>query len=992
MWSVILSTDDGLHKPRVATWRAALPWVNQLARGRDHDAAASAARKLVSRYTGLELACLLAAQLPGDIVFVFPAPAQWLNGSQQWTKVADLACQFEAELAGYAVVAVYTHVSAPEGNGPELAAWQEAQQRGLLDVGVTGAGPPAARAARQLPPGRQWSPHRRRLELQAREATVLVQVRQSLEEAIECGRLAGDDQATLDKAGSWFEAIRPTPWAEVPEGLLHSSYDYGDERVGDCCFPEPCPPIVTTRLPRAPAQAPYDGPPPPDMATLMGLSGPEEVREWARPAVDYLRDIEARGTGAVRHGSEPAIIAKEDHDAAAVGRVWQQFDASKPPVLLDLRPRRIPTHLNVDYIARRMRGDPDQEIAGFLEHGAQLKTPELEDAGHTAVYPPLLSMAVPGSLTSFQDGVRDAEARGWCVIGDQPMTVPFRAASHGATDKADGTRRVCKDEGCPRKRTLDSRGEEVLSLNEASGGKVSQKVVHARKVARRVEAVAAENAGRPPPPPARKRVVKFPPEKKALVKHVTQALAVMAHVATLLETTPVLAGDDFKAFFNQIPLDPREYAKCGKVLVLDGQVKFVTELSLAFGQTPASGIAQRVSDCILRWHAEDFAKAVRPLVATLRVRYPRFDAWLRQRAELGLGQDLMLWEGVYTDDSSFVVPAPCFVGPAVYSWVKVLVRSGFLDAPPAKKHLGCHMQWNGALLNSLLVAVWLPGGKVLRTLLQLREALEGRMTNAEWRSLRGMLNHASFLLLAERRESYDIGAVDGCRNVSWAEEPNAVRRFSAAAKECLRSWQDKLASTTGVPALVATPAFGRSAPDRVSVAFTIAADAFRGGGKAGLGTFSGGLCVHHEVQPPYHELPTAVHELIASVMAIVAYAPAIASLGRGDTHMVHLRSDAMATPRVLTSDAAKSPMMVAVHKRALRESVYTDAAVGVLVSHLYGLGNEFSDHVSRLALLGYDERLRRLAGQAGVKLKFLPAPAAFIAELYAAAWAARDGY
>ena len=75
--------------------------------------------------------------------------------------------------------------------------------------------------------------------------------------------------------------------------------------------------------------------------------------------------------------------------------------------------------------------------------------------------------------------------------------------------------------------------------------------------------------------------------------------------------------------------------------------------------------------------------------------------------------------------------------------------------------------------------------------------------------------------------------------------------------------------------------------------------------------------------------------------------------------VVHVRVDALATPFILTEDAASSELMVRLHTATLRNSLFQQLADVLAVSHVYGVGNELADAASR----GDMHRLRRLSSQ-----------------------------
>ena len=114
-------------------------------------------------------------------------------------------------------------------------------------------------------------------------------------------------------------------------------------------------------------------------------------------------------------------------------------------------------------------------------------------------------------------------------------------------------------------------------------------------------------------------------------------------------------------------------------------------------------------------------------------------------------------------------------------------------------------------------------------------------------------------------------------------------------------------------------------------------------------------------------IPIPALEFIAAITALFTFATTLPKLSI-DTHLIHLRVDALATPFVLTDDAASSPLLVALHTHVLAQAWYQGIADLLVCSHVYGVGNEFSDAASR----GQYQRLSALAAQFRVTPTELP--------------------
>ena len=78
--------------------------------------------------------------------------------------------------------------------------------------------------------------------------------------------------------------------------------------------------------------------------------------------------------------------------------------------------------------------------------------------------------------------------------------------------------------------------------------------------------------------------------------------------------------------------------------------------------------------------------------------------------------------------------------------------------------------------------------------------------------------------------------------------------------------------------------------------------------------------------------------------------------------------DALATPYILTDDAASSELMVALHSAALENEEFAALLPLLTISHLYGVSNEFSDACSRQDW----SRLTQLSAQLKLSPSFVP--------------------
>ena len=101
---------------------------------------------------------------------------------------------------------------------------------------------------------------------------------------------------------------------------------------------------------------------------------------------------------------------------------------------------------------------------------------------------------------------------------------------------------------------------------------------------------------------------------------------------------------------------------------------------------------------------------------------------------------------------------------------------------------------------------------------------------------------------------------------------------------------------------------------------------------------------------PYTAIPIAALESIAALTSVVSFV----SLSRSSMNLLrtlplscmtmHVRVNVLSTPFILTDDSASSPMMVALHSFMLTHPAFALWSPSLVVSHVPGVGNEFSDH------------------------------------------------
>ena len=107
---------------------------------------------------------------------------------------------------------------------------------------------------------------------------------------------------------------------------------------------------------------------------------------------------------------------------------------------------------------------------------------------------------------------------------------------------------------------------------------------------------------------------------------------------------------------------------------------------------------------------------------------------------------------------------------------------------------------------------------------------------------------------------------------------------------------------------------------------------------------------------PYTAIPIAALEFITALASILTFTSLLPEPTEYTSliKILHVRVDALSTPFILTEDAASLPMMVAIHSYIISHPTLQAWAPCIVVSHVPGVGNEFSVAASRnqIARLG----------------------------------------
>jgi hypothetical protein len=436
-------------------------------------------------------------------------------------------------------------------------------------------------------------------------------------------------------------------------------------------------------------------------------------------------------------------------------------------------------------------------------------------------------------------------------------------------------------------------------------------------------------------------------------------------------------GDDCADMFHTFPLAVLQCWTMGLLRLdphnltaesLDAALCAVQARCLEMGVAPSSNWAQRfLTECNLGF-SKRFARANEPLLLELEASHPRFAAWRAARRKLSeqTGRDEALghWVSGYTDDIIALV-----IGVA--SMVLFLCMHAEHYGPrginmrmaiAAKRSLGVSAKFIGGSILTTGALAYITPDKVLRTDTALQDAIEGKITLAEWTKLVGLLNHLVCILLMPYYIMYDVYDIsDACRAARLALDDTIVT--TPKGVKALRRWLAQLRSVAGTTALSAAFALRRAGTS--GVVHALRSDA------AILGTAFPALCgalYQHvyvlRLTPRWLEMPIVVLEFLGGLLNLITFGPML----RGAPCALLL--DALVVPTVMAGKA-KSRMMRYLHlifvELVRRLELNLDGGVG----HEFGPFNPICDAGSR----GKLKEMEAIMSNLNLTLDYVDVPA-----------------
>ena len=899
--------------------------------GRAHKPASSLAGKLASKLFGGLQEVILCGHFEGAIAFCLPMATMALLSPLEWCTSAEIGSESLQLLVSMAIVVAMSCCPPPQCSlGTPITSddsdWVRAQ-RGLMEQShLTGA-----RAARLVQASKEPSG-----QSEAEFAAALAQDREAAE-LLRTAIVAETDlirEELKSSFAAWSDCIRPLPLADMPTDIHCDLETFEDEELLQVPIPNPCPVHQTEWLPRKQQPKPPRGFKPKVLTDLLLPWALKMISDWVTQQLLFLMDIAENGSNAVRTSNQPLALGQDAFVPEARGIVWDLrwlADGVIFPVDFD---EPIESHLNLELLRQLLSDWPDQELVSFLLEGVRYKA----DLAYQIVLLPHL-VSLRDGYGSLQAEVEKYASAGWYGLFSHPPFLPFRAVPKGSTPrKLEPERpRPTTEAGAPRKALVDTEGVPVVSINEASSGLTPESVIESGEQPR----VRATEA--------------WPKENKPTVGDVLQAMAFLLAVGAMLGETLFAAADDFKNFFNQLRCSPETFWYCGMMLSQGSEAIFCSEYIMTFGLRPASNIAQRFADAILAIWRDRMAKEEKSALQELADGCTRFAELLKNCPSLALAVGF-----IYTDDPIFIVLGHQRMARALRIWTTTCADIGLLMAIPAKRQCGTWVEWLGAGICSSMGFAWVPIGKRLTALSKLYTVLDGTITVDTYHSLLGLLEHLVYLQGMRRSLMYGLWAPF---KQGIALEPNRLLQSTPTIRKQCKAWIRLLDANSAVSAMCMVYRIPMSLR---TVVYTLSSDAFRS--DSGLQAGLGGWCHGHywslqltEGSTLYQAacmLPIAALEYIAAVVNVLTFSELLPDLDP-TRHVLHARVDALATPFILTEDAASSPLMVRLHMATLRNQQFQQLAQLLAVSHVYGMSNELADAASRADT----NRLRRLASQ-----------------------------
>ena len=920
-------------------------------------------------------------------------PARTAAGAFAWFTLSALAGSAIYDAAARAVLACEAYVKP----GHMLADFPSTELGGRL-VFRCGAAPATSVLARPTLDGVNCPPAWRAVGQMMRDDGLLIH---ALNAASEDKLLSG-----------WVDRIRPLDPSDIPPSLLAALPGFDDIGLEHQTFTPVYVPLRTDWLPLPPAQLPIPEGAPSCVRSPFEMMLPATQRlvsSWLRHTLqDLLRIRRAVADGEAaslvdgtmrRDRPQPIAVGREELHEWARDRVWDcRLECCR---LLDFQ-ASIETHLDLEYLRRRLVNYPDQHLVANVLEGARLDA----DVELQSVFVPHL-VSLPLGYASVGKEVRRLHGLEWYKFFPDFPFWPLYLNGQGSTARKlepDRFRRTTEGGG-PRHPTFDLAGLLAWSINAASF--VPHLPKHFLSDSRPAMREWLQRRRLwPPPTQVDSSLSKWPKETKPRLRHLLRDLAILKRASQMLGEPVYVIGDDFKDYFNQLAMAESELHKLNIVFLRepsehdslldglhgsahvpftsDGQLLFISERRLGFGTHGASNIAQRFSDALLHLFREDMDAADAPFFDQPS---PAMSEWLAARERAAEKADSEAYEilghvgdadetpadarrshwleqrrlyscYVYSDDPVFLVVGVQRTLRALRVWRRLTTDAGLIMAIPEKRSLGTHAPWLGVLLVVGLGLVVVPKAKLLRAAGSISAVLKNGQPFHIYRSLIGLLEHLRDVNLHGRNVMHGLYEPHGAQGASRFGPSGRVECDSLMTKQLLR-WQSLLRRSAGVSARAA---FRREEvePCGTFTVFACSDACFGDEDPAGMGGFCHGLFWTFVVPPAdYDAVTTPLLEFLAlafNVLALPDHAEALC----GDKGTLLLRTDALTSALVLPAESQHSPALIDAYQLLIETDAWRRLRGRLRVQHAYGDTQAVSDALSRSHMAVFRQRCRQL--------------------------------
>ena len=691
----------------------------------------------------------------------------------------------------------------------------------------------------------------------------------------------------------------------------------------------------------------------------------EEVQRWFEATLTDLVSIReqlAKGIPAAavqRNRPSPLVVGQSCLHRWARWRVWDCRSLCCKP--LDFH-APFETHLNLEYLRRRLGEYPDQYLVANLLEGVRLDA----DVELHSVFVPHLS-SLPLGFASVRKEVDRMHALGWYDFFQAIPFWPIYLNGQGATSRKlepDRWRRTTEGGG-PRQDVYDEDGLQALSINTASHLPHLPRHFAMDRRPAFLDWLAARGLPRDlvneplGSRPNEQSTSKWPKERKPMLAEFMRDLAILRRAAELLNLPIYVMGDDAKDYFNQLAMSSSELHKLNIVFLRDQlddhagpSLQFISELRLGFGTHGASNLAQRFSDALLYMFRQDMDRAEAPHLP---------HEWREARSEAQQASKAPCFDldgtevcpehrlyacYMYTDDPILAAVGVDRTIRMLRVWRALTNELNLLMAIPEKRTLGTWCVWLGVIIVASLGIVVVPREKLLRANMAIATLLNDGLEFHMYRSLCGLLEHLRAVNLRGRNVMHGLYRPHGPEGAS-RHGPNGLVICDPLMRQQMHRWQHLLTQSAGVNVLAALDR--DELETERSLWLAICGDACHGDADpSGLGGYCHGHYWYFRVPDRDLEIVSIpLLEFLAACFNILIFWPLVEGFIASGQCRVLLRTDALTTALALPNESMQSDALIEAYQWLRQCPEFEGILPHCSVAHLFGDCNAFSDNISR---------------------------------------------